>query len=158
MPNQSKIITVVNNKLKQLPDVDIQFNKGGMCAGLAGLFVKYALENNLEEFFKKLDCLSQLPDDYEFGKNKYAESFISEIERTFNIDLYQNEGLIFSDLEKIHNINGSPLKNEFNLGLITDQAKWASIFSQITRNNRGYYLASPKHAIGLFVKDGKYVI
>lgn len=157
MPNQSKLIKIVNNRLRQL-DFDFQFDKDGICAGLASLYVKHALEDNTEEFFQQLEKLSQLPLDYEFGKNQYAENFIREIETAFNPARYNQQYIDRFDLEKIHTINGDAISNEFNLGLITEEANWESILSQIARNNRAWYLLSTNHAIAIAIKNGNYII
>ena len=59
MPSQGKIINAVNYCLKQRANIDFQLNEGGVCAGLAGLYVKYALENKINRFFDILNRLSK---------------------------------------------------------------------------------------------------
>ncbi len=157
MPSQNKIINAVNYCLKLKSNTDFEFNKGGVCAGLAGLYVKYSLEDKTKEFFALINQLSNLPKNYQFGSNEALDDFIIQIEKVFNPAKYNNE-LRQGNLDKLLFINNTPVKNEFNLGLITDKTQWAALLNLITKENRSYYINSPDHAIALSYKNGTYFI
>lgn len=159
MPNQAKVITIVNRRLEKLPNIEFEFNKAGICSGLAGLSIKHALENKTYEFFRKKDLLSQLPENYKFGENKYAENFIAEIEEAFTpAKYYKGEVVIQGDFDRVLTIKGEPLRNEFNIGLITDKNGWSTILDSISRSDRGYWIASTDHAVAMWIKNGKYYV
>lgn len=144
--------------MKQSSKIEFELNKDGVCAGLAGLYVKYALENKSTQFFSILEQLSTLPKDYKFGTNQTLDSFIIQIEKVFRPGKYSNYQIGQGDLDQILTIREKPLKNEFNLGLITNEASWENILSCIGNDNRAYYIASHNHAIAASFKDGKYTI
>ena len=75
MPSQMKIISRVNNILSRNRGVEIRFDPGGVCAGLAGLYAKYSLEGNGEYFLAQLEQLAKLPEDYKLGTNKKIDKF-----------------------------------------------------------------------------------
>lgn len=158
MPRQSKIINIVNRCLKQKTKIDFEFNKGGVCGGLAGLYVKYALENKTNLFFNVLERLSKLPPDYQLGDDPSIDDVIIQIEKVFNPKAYSNYQIGQEDLEKILSINNMPIINEFNFGLITEDNRWENILQNITRNNRAYSIMSTNHAIAVSYKNGKYSI
>lgn len=157
MPHQSKIINAINYCLKQNNNLDIEFNVEGVCAGLAGLYVKYSLENNTQAFFSILDQLSKLPGNYKLGDNPTLDKFIIQIEQVFNFGKY-NPQLQQGDLEHILHIKGKPLCNEFNVGLIADQTNWAKILKQISVPDRVYNIVSHNHSVGLSYDKGLYSI
>ncbi|RUR28804.1 hypothetical protein [Legionella qingyii] len=165
MPNQGKIINVVNLCLKQKGNIDFTLNKKGVCAALAALYIKYAagntksnLERKTESFFYLLDQLANLPSTYHIGDNPVLDNFIIKIEKTFRADEYSYYEFLQSDVEKILDIGTKPLRNEFNLGLVTAEAHWKEIFKKITGNNRFYSIFSKNHAITLSVENGKYIV
>lgn len=51
MPSQIRIINAVNLCLQQKENIEFALNRSGVCAGLAGLYVKYSLENKTHQFF-----------------------------------------------------------------------------------------------------------
>lgn len=156
MPNQGKIINAVNLCLKQKGNIDFILNKKGICAGLAALYIKYALGNKTPQFFYLLDQLATLPSTYRLGENHAIDDFIIKVEKAFHADEYSNYEILQSDIEKFMDIGNKPLKNEFNLGVITDEEHWKDIFKQIGRNNRSYFIANKNHAIALSFNKGKY--
>lgn len=158
MPSQGKIINAVNICLKQKPNIDFILNKTGVCAGLAALHIKYALENKTAQFFYLLDKLASLPSDYRIGENAAIDNFIIEIQKAFRPDEYSGYEILQGELEKILHIGTKPLSNEFNLGLITDESQWKELFKRISRDNRAYFIASKKHGISLSIQNGKYVL
>ncbi|OEH45255.1 hypothetical protein lpari_03735 [Legionella parisiensis] len=156
MPNQGKIINAVNRCIKQKNNIDFALNKKGICAALAALYIKYALENKAPLFFDLLDQLAALPSTYCFGDNHAIDNFIIKIEKTFNAEQFSNYEILQTDLEKLLDIRDKPLRNEFNLGLTTAEIYWKEIFEKIGRNNRSYYISSKTHAIALTFQNGKY--
>ncbi|WP_454783163.1 hypothetical protein [Legionella sp. WA2022007384] len=165
MPNQGKIINVVNFCLKQKGNIDFTLNKKGICAGLAALHIKYAsksIKDNLEsktaQFFHLLDQLANLPSTYRIGDNPALDSFIIKVEKAFRADEYSYYEILQSDIEKILDTENKPLKNEFNLGLVTSEAAWKEIFKKIVRDNRSYSVFSNNHAISLSVENGKFIV
>ncbi|MCW8469215.1 hypothetical protein OQJ19_00890 [Fluoribacter gormanii] len=165
MPNQGKIINMVNLCLKQKGNIDFTLNKKGICAGLAALYIKYAsgntkcnLERKTESFFHLLDQLANLPSTYRIGDNPALDNFIIKIEKTFRADEYSYYEVLQSDVEKILDVGNKPLRNEFNLGLVTTEAHWNEIFKKITRDNRSYSIFSNNHAITLSIENGKYIV
>ncbi len=158
MPNQGKIITAVNACLKQKKNIDLVLNKKGICAALSALCIKYTLENKRPLFFDLLEQLATLPSTYRIGDNPAIDGFIIKIEKTFRVEAYSYYEILQSDIEKILEIGNKPLKNEFNLGLTTDEAHWEEIFKKISRENRSYLICSYNHAINLSFENGKYVV
>ncbi|KGP63575.1 hypothetical protein EP47_05510 [Legionella norrlandica] len=158
MINQGRIITAVNSCLRQKRNIDFELNKKGVCAGLAGLYIKYALENKTTEFFNILERLSKLPKDYKLGCDPEISDFIIQIEKTFSPGQYSNYQIGQGDIDKVITIDNKPIKNEFNFGLITDAKKWEDILSAVTFNNRGYLILSQSHAISIFYKHDTYFI
>lgn len=158
MPSQIKIINAVNYCLKQKSNIDFELNTEGVCAGLAGLYIKYALENKSKQFFDILEQLSHLPKDYNIGTNPSLDSFIMQIEKVYDPAKYSSYELKQGDLDKILDINNKPIKNEFNLGLITDEDRWETILNSLSMENRGYFVTSNNHAIALIYKNGTYII
>lgn len=158
MPNQGKIISAVNVCLKQKKNISFILNKKGICAALAALYIKYTLQNKRAQFFDLLDQLASLPSTYHIGDNSAIDNFIIQIEKTFHADEYSNYEIQQSDIEKILNIGNKPLKNEFNLGLTTEQSHWEEIFKKIGRENRSYLVFSHNHGIALSFENGKYVV
>ncbi|QLZ68668.1 hypothetical protein FOLKNPGA_01447 [Legionella sp. PC1000] len=156
MPNQGKIISAVNLCLKQKNNIDFELNKKGICAGLAALYIKYALENKTSQFFYLLDKLATLPSTYSFGTNNAIDQFIIQVEKAFRTEEFSHYEILQSDIEKLLYIGNKPLRNEFNLGFITDEEHWREIFKKIARNNRSYLIFSKNHAIALSVANGKY--
>lgn len=158
MSSQGKIINAVNLCLKHKPNIDFELNQQGVCAGLAALYVKYALENKTAQFFSLLDQLGTLSSNYSLGNNSAIDNFIIQIDKAFRASEYCGYEIHQGDLEKILDIRNKPLSNEFNLGLITDESSWKEIFKKISRNHRSYFIASKNHAIALTVQDGKYTV
>ncbi|KTD73642.1 hypothetical protein [Legionella tucsonensis] len=156
MPNQGKIINAVNLCIKQKNNIDFELNKKGVCSALAALYIKYTLENKTSLFFYLLDQLASLPSTYRFGDNHAIDNFIIKIEKTFNAEEFSNYEILQTDLEKLLDIREKPLRNEFNLGLNTNETHWKEIFKKIGRNNRSYYISSKTHAIALTFQNGKY--
>jgi hypothetical protein len=156
MPSQAKIIDAVNLCLKQTLNIDFNLNKTGICEGLANLYIKYSLENKTSKFFSFLDQLAALPRDYRLGDNPALDDFIIQTEKAFRPHLYSGYEIQQGELEKTLSINNKPLMNEFNLGLVTDEATWKELFTKIFHNNRSYYLASKNHAIALSFKNGTF--
>lgn len=156
MPNQTRIINAVNMCLKQHSDLEFELNKSGVCAGLAGLYIKYALENKTTQFFSIINRLSTLPTIYRLGGDAELDEFIIKIEKTFRPNEYSGFQLEQGDLDKILHIGDKPLRNEFNFGFMSKEQQWEKILGQITRNNRAYYICSQDHAVALSIKNGKY--
>lgn len=158
MPNQTKIINAVNYCLKQKSNIDFELNDDGICQGLAGLYVKYSLENKAKEFFKILNRLSKLPKNYKLGDNLVLDKFIIQIEEVFRPGTYSSNQLQQADHEHILHIKNKPLRNEFSLGLITHQACWVTILEELSVNNRSYDIGSHNHAIAMSYKNGIYTV
>lgn len=158
MSSQSKIINAVNLCLKQKPNIDFELNQKGICAGLAALYVKYALENKTSQFFSLLDQLATLPSNYRLGSNHAIDNFIIQIDKAFRPSEYCGYEIHQGDLEKTLDVRNKPLSNEFNLGLITDESCWKELFKKISRNDRSYFITSKNHAIALTCHNGKYVV
>lgn len=158
MSSQGKIINAVNLCLKQKPNIDFELNQKGVCAGLAALYVKYALENKAAQFFSLLDQLASLPSNYRLGSNHAIDNFIIQIDKAFRPSEYCGYEIHQGDLEKTLDIQNKPLSNELNLGLITDESCWKELIKKISRNDRSYFITSKNHAIALTFRNGKYVV
>lgn len=100
MSSQGKIINAVNLCLKQKPNIDFELNQKGICAGLAALYIKYALENKTSQFFSLLDQLATLPSNYRLGTNHAIDSFIIQIDKAFRPSEYYGYEIHQGDLEK----------------------------------------------------------
>jgi hypothetical protein len=153
MPHQSKIIHAVNARLKQKPDIEFELNHSGVCAGLAGLFIKNILENKEHDFFYLLDQLSVASNNL-----PALDELIINIEKVYRPDKYSSFTLEQGDLHKILYIVNKPLRNEFNFGLVAQEDHWEKILEKITRNNRSYFITSEVHALALSYKTGKYTL
>ena len=158
MASQAKIINAVNRCIKQLDNLEFRLNPGGICAGLAGLYIKYSLENKTTQFLAMLERLATLPLDYKWGSDAAIDDFIMQVERIFNARLYSHFEVKQEELEKTIHIQNQPLKNEFNLGLLTDAASWEKLITRIAREGRAYYVVNHEHAIALHYHEGKYYL
>ncbi|WP_044011841.1 hypothetical protein, partial [Legionella massiliensis] len=156
MPSQSKIINSTNRLLKHR-GLSLQLNKGGVCAGLASIFIKYFLEDRDEEFFKLSKLLANPPKNYSIGVDAKFDSFIQEVEIVFNPAVY-NKDYHQGDLEKVVTIHGQPPKNEYNLGYTDNQIEWAKLLEQIRNNGRACFVGSANHAVALAFKNNQYII
>ena len=83
MPSQAKIILKINHIL-QNNKTDFFLNREGVCSGLAALFIKYALEDREDVFFRRLEQVNKLPIDYQLGQNSTVDRFLLDIETKVN--------------------------------------------------------------------------
>ncbi len=158
MPSQIRIINAVNLCLRQKKNSEFFLNRSGVCAGLAGLYVKYSVENKTHQFFSIIERLANLPPNYRIGNDPVVDDFIIQIEKVYNPEDYSGHQLIQGDLDRILHIGTKPLSNEFNFGLIAEEQEWAQILEQITHGDRAYYICSNDHAIAVSFKNGNYSI
>ncbi|ARG97818.1 hypothetical protein B6N58_09175 [Legionella micdadei] len=156
MPAQSKIINSVNNLLGH-KGFSLKLNDGGVCAGLSSLFIKYFLKGELPEFFRLCKLLADPPKNYQIGQDEKFDKFILEVEIAFNPQAY-NKNSNQGDLDKVITIDGAPLKNEYNIGLVESEINWAKILEQIHNNGRACYVSANKHAIGLAFENDQYIV
>ncbi|MDR3502036.1 MAG: hypothetical protein P4L79_05575 [Legionella sp.] len=158
MPSQIRIINAVNLCLQQKENIEFALNRLGVCAGLAGLYVKYSVENKTHQFFSILERLANLPPNYRIGNDPLIDDFIIQIEKVYNPEDYSGHQLIQGDLDRILHVGAKPLSNEFNFGLVAEEQEWTQILEQITHPDRAYYIGSHDHAIAVSFKNGKYSI
>ncbi|USQ14992.1 hypothetical protein J2N86_06770 [Legionella lytica] len=158
MPSQIRIINAVNLCLQQKENIEFALNRLGVCAGLAGLYVKYSVENKTHQFFSILERLANLPPSYRIGNDPLIDDFIIQIEKVYNPEDYSGHQLIQGDLDQILHVGTKALRNEFNFGLVAEEQEWTRILEQITYPDRAYYIGSHDHAIAVSFKDGKYFI
>ncbi|MFJ1267261.1 hypothetical protein ACD661_01680 [Legionella lytica] len=156
MPSQIRIINAVNLCLQQKENTEFALNRLGVCAGLAGLYVKYSVENKTHQFFAIIERLANLPPSYRIGDDPLIDDFIIQIEKVYNPEDYSGHQLIQGDLDKILHVGTKPLSNEFNFGLVAEEQEWAQILEQITRTDRAYYICSHNHAVAISFKNGTY--
>lgn len=153
MPLQVKIIDSVNKFLSR-NDAHMKLNKGGVCGGLASLYVRYTLEGKKNEFFELSKRLASLPEDYQMGHNNAIDQFIREIEIEFNRFKYTKGQYYQGDMEHSVLINGKPIKKEFSIGLVESPTNWSNLLEQIRNEGRACYIRSHNHAIALsFIND-----
>ncbi len=151
MPSQSKIILKINHILRN-NKTDFFLNRDGVCSGLAALFIKYALEDREEVFFRRLEQVNKLALDYQLGQNGTVDRFLLDIETYFNPGKYSGYQYQQEDLEQFVTINTRTVRNEFNAGFIANATKWEKILTLIQRERRAFYMVSNGHAIA-----GKYL-
>jgi hypothetical protein len=156
MPSQARIIASVNQLLKR-KGLTVEYNNDGVCAGLASIYIKYTLANNEAKFFELTRKLAYPPKDYNIGTDQELDNFMVEVQLAFNPKSYKKDTWQ-GDLEKVLHIDGKPLQNEYNLGLVTGMKEWASLLEQIHNDGRACYIGSHNHAIALSFQDGQYVI
>ena len=130
MPSQAKIILKINHIL-QNNKTDFFLNREGVCSGLAALFIKYALEDREDVFFRRLEQVNKLPIDYQLGQNSTVDRFLLDIETNFNPGKYSGYEYQQEDLEQFVTINSIPVRNEFNIGLIANATNWEKFFTLI---------------------------
>ncbi|KTD42426.1 hypothetical protein [Legionella quateirensis] len=157
MPLQVKIIDSVNKVLSK-NDTPVKLNKGGVCGGVASLYVRYSLEGKKREFFELSKQLANLPEGYQIGQNNAIDKFIREIEIEFNRFNYTKGQYYQGDMEHTVFINGKPIKKEFSIGLVESAANWSNLLNQIRNEGRACYIRSHNHAIALSFVDNEYEI
>jgi hypothetical protein len=155
MPAQITIIDTVN-KILSKNDTPVKLNKGGVCGGLASLYVRYTLEGRKDEFFQLSKMLAQLPDHYQIGQDSSIDKFIREIEIEFNLFNYTKGQSYQGDMEHTVLIDGKPIKKEFSLGLIESNDNWAALLEQMNNDGRACYIRSHNHAVALSFVDNHY--
>ena len=111
MPSQIRIINAVNLCLQQKENTEFALNRLGVCAGLAGLYVKYSVENKTHQFFAIIERLANLPPSYRIGDDPLIDDFIIQIEKVYNPEDYSGHQLIQGDLDKILHVGTKPLSN-----------------------------------------------
>ncbi|SKA30423.1 MAP7 domain-containing protein [Legionella maceachernii] len=156
MPGQSKIISSVNIILSQ-KGISLKLNNNGVCSGLVALFVKYFLKGDLPEFFRQSQSLANPPKHYQIGQDEKFDQFILETEIAFNPQEY-NKNSSQGDLDKIITIDGVPVKNEYNIGLVENEINWTKVLEEIRNNGRACYVAANKHAVGLAFENDQYIV
>lgn len=154
MPKQIQVINAVNRALAQHFNIEFRLNEQGICAGLAALFVKYSLEGNLNIFFDQKMRLTRLAKFDHIPSNLLG--FITHIERLFNVPFYTRFKKQQSEIEKEIKINQIPVKNEYNLGMVTQAGHWAEIFKHLKQENRSFLILSTNHAIAMHYAHGQF--
>jgi hypothetical protein len=157
MPVQTKIIDTVNIVLSK-NDTPVTLNEGGVCGGLASLFIRYSLEGRKQEFFRLSKKLAHLPQNYQIGQDSSLDKFIYEIEIEFNRFIYSRGQYYQGDMENSVFINKKPIRKEFSLGLVTNENNWSKILEQIKNEGRACYVRSHNHAIAIAFVDNQYEI
>ncbi|KTD57533.1 hypothetical protein [Legionella shakespearei] len=157
MPVQTKIIDSVNIVLSK-NDTPVTLNEGGVCGGLASLFIRYSLEGRKQEFFRLSKKLAHLPQNYQIGQDSFLDKFIYEIEIEFNRFIYSKGQYYQGDMENSVFINKKPIRKEFSLGLVTNENNWSKILEQIKNEGRACYVRSHNHAIAIAFVDNQYEI
>ncbi|WP_207385323.1 MAP7 domain-containing protein, partial [Legionella birminghamensis] len=156
MPAQTYIIHSVNELLKK-KGFQLELNTGGVCGGLACIYVKYFLEGREKEFFEMERKLANPPKNYSLGDDPAFDQFIHDVEISFNSQVY-HEGTYQGDLDKILKFDGKPVNNEYNIGLMDSTAKWGELLASIKNEGRACYVASNNHAIAVSFSNNQYVI
>jgi hypothetical protein len=156
MPLQTQIIDTVNKVLSR-NDTSFKLNEGGICGGIASLYVKYTLGGKKKEFFQLSKKLALLPENYQFGQDVILDKFITEIEMEFNRFNYTKGQSYQGDMGAVF-IDGKPIKKEFSLGLVDSKANWATILEQIKNEGRACYVRSHNHAIAISFVNNQYEI
>src|SRR5688572_7948253 len=135
MPVQTQIIDSVN-KILSRNNTSLKLNEGGVCGGIASLYVKYTLGGKKQEFFQLSKKLALLPENYQVGQDIILDKFITEIEIEFNRFNYTKGQSYQGDMENAVFIDGKPIRKEFSLGLVESKANWATILEQIKNEGR----------------------
>ncbi|KTD48175.1 ankyrin repeat-containing protein, partial [Legionella quinlivanii] len=156
MPVQTKIIDSVNELLKK-KGFELKLNTGGVCGGLASIYVKYFLEGKETEFFEMERKLANPPKNYNMGDDPDFDNFIKDVEIAFNSQIY-HKGTYQGDLNAILKFDGKPVNNEYNIGLVDTRAKWGEILGSIKNEGRACYVASNNHAIAISFSNNRYVV
>ncbi|KTD77187.1 hypothetical protein [Legionella waltersii] len=157
MPAQTKIINSVNKLLSQ-KDSSLKLNEGGVCGGLASVYIRYCLEGRKSDFFMLSRLLVNPPKDYHYGSGHELDYFIRDIEIEFNRRKYSRGMSYQGDLEDSVLIKGKPIKKEFTLGLVTTKNSWAKILEGIRHNGRACYFRSHNHAIAVEFNNNQFEI
>ncbi|KTD72557.1 hypothetical protein [Legionella tucsonensis] len=171
---QAKVIPMLKEYLR-FNNFNLEVEDGGICAGLAAVFCKYALEEREEKFFAMLDLLHKKGLDIKNQKNQgdqsedlsQLNSFIAEIllaflPQKFNTKLSQDDnGKLVKIL--IENEKESKIKEtksmtlQYNLGLTASPSVWTQIFKKFKNiDGCAMTITSPTHSIAVFMKDGKF--
>ncbi|MEM2160854.1 MAG: hypothetical protein QXN55_07875, partial [Candidatus Nitrosotenuis sp.] len=158
MPSQTRIINKINTILSANRGIQVRLNTGGVCAGLAAVFVKCTLEGRKEKFLESLDQIVNLPDDYKLGTNKELDQFIIDVEKAYMPDENINRYIAQSDIEEAIKVNGRKPRNEYNIGLITSEENWGMILDGIINQKRSVMIHSPTHAVAIHFVNGKIVL
>ncbi len=153
MPVQNHIIAQTNRFLRQ-KGYQVSLNKTGTCNGLSILYIKAALEGKRDIFFAELRKMAQ-----------EETAVLNSIKTTLlqNVIVAQSPSA-FSKLtsQRLHvnktMVDGKKIKAEFKLGLLAGKEHWASIFDEIKRDGRVYYLTSHNHAIAMKVEGAQFIV
>jgi hypothetical protein len=157
MPAQVKIINSVNKFLSQ-NDSSLKLNEGGVCGGLASVYIRYCLDGRKSEFFRLSRLLVNPPKEYHYGSGHELDYFIRDIEIEFNRIKYSRGMSYQGDLEHSVLIKGKPIKKEFTLGLVTTEDSWAKILGGIRHNGRACYVRSHNHAIAISFNNNQFEV
>lgn len=154
MPDQDKVIKKVNRLLKR-QGLQIRFNKGGVCNGLALLHIQYCLENKEEKFFSLLEQIEK--------KSIKALMSDGEVSQLIQGVLYYfkpgefKRGLSQFDFPPQMKAEGKPIKVKNKWFLSASKQRWISLFQQLQKKARVLHIGSDDHAVSIReLADGRF--
>lgn len=153
--NQSKIISQLNRYL-DWHNMPVRMNKSGLCNGLAAVYVKYALQGQLNKFQTILNTIANLTPNAEWNEDVY--SFAKDVAKSFMPEEYDKT------LNQLHSlatldIAGKKLTPAFDLAMTTSDTNWIHILKEIAlQEDEAMIVRSVNHAVAISKKAGNYII
>lgn len=155
--SQNQVIENLNKYL-QWHNLPLEMNHDGVCNGLAVIYAKYTLEGKKEEFLDLLKYVAGEKVSQGTEEEERVNQFVAQVVFSFQPEKYSN-GLNQTRAYETQNINNKPLKSDFDLPLVTNDANWGKIFADISlQDDEVMLVRSLNHTISISKKDGKYEV
>lgn len=150
-------VTIIHrlNAYAQYASLPIRFHDKGMCNGFSTVYAKYRIEGRQLEFYRILQSISKTPTgELTDDARLFAQQILlTSVPYQFNIKLDQITAY------QALSIDGKPLKNAFNLAMITNDHHWEQIIQDIKiAEDEVVLVASSTHKVALSMLSGKYEI
>ncbi|RUQ99576.1 hypothetical protein [Legionella septentrionalis] len=164
---QDLLIWRVNRHFRKNNQAELQFDTGGVCNGLASVFVKYHILDKDKEFENILNRIAWgqfTPKNTDGEPWSNINYFATQVLLAYQPIEYVS-GVAQQRSTALLKINGQPLDPSFNLTLSTGDKNWAEIFKSINLQSEdrtekeGMIVSSANHSIAITrEKDGSYKI
>lgn len=152
--NQRKIIQKLN-EYAQYHNLPASFNPKGICNGLSHLYAKYRVQGKEAEFIDLLHYIVSTETDELTDR---VQAFAIQVLLACEPELF-NKKLNQSTANQALEIDGQPLKNAFELAIVTSDLNWKSIIQDINIDENEVLLVHGyRHAVALSKSNGKYVL
>lgn len=157
--NQGRIIHNLNIALREsiFKDTGNVINEGGICGGLAVLYLIAKTKGEERDFFNKLDRIAALKHDDIHTNLPWIAEFIQSAQYAFMPKNY-NKKINQGDIDKIYTKQDGHVASRYRVGVSLKKEKLASLFNSVAFENQMLYVAANDHAIAVIKKNNKFCV